>query len=115
MQFKLDKALCDLNTYINKERANKFNGARIKKQETEFVMLFTKRLAPVTEYPVDVYIEWHQNGRKDPDNIAFGIKFILDGLVKNGIIQNDGQKQIRSIHHTFIKDTADFCIVKLAN
>lgn len=39
--------------------------------------------------------------RKDPDNIASGIKFILDGLVKAGALSNDAWKNIVMIHHFF--------------
>lgn len=113
MIFKIPFALTDLNTYINKERSNKYVGAKIKKENTNNVMLVTKHLKAVSSYPVDISIEWHSNGRKDPDNLAFAIKFILDGLVKNGILVNDGQKQINSIYHTFVKSKEDYCIVDI--
>lgn len=36
--------------------------------------------------------------RKDPDNLLSGaIKCLLDGLVKAGVLPNDGQRQIRGI------------------
>jgi hypothetical protein len=48
---------------------------------------------------------WHgESQRRDPDNISAGIKFILDGLVVAGILENDGWAQVSSIAHEFVLD-----------
>ena len=39
--------------------------------------------------------------RRDPDNIQIGAKFILDTLVRMGVLENDGAKVIGDISHTF--------------
>lgn len=39
--------------------------------------------------------------RRDPDNIQAGIKFILDGLVKAGILADDRHKQIQGLIYEF--------------
>lgn len=110
----IDKALCTLNDYTNANRTNKYVGAKIKKNETLYCEICSRnQLKPVLSYPIDISIQWYQNGRKDPDNISFGVKFILDGMVKAGIIENDGQKQIRNISHSFIKSKIDKAEVKI--
>ena len=110
----IDKALCTLNEYTNANRSNRYIGAKIKKNETHYCEICcVNQLKPVLSYPIDISIEWYQNGRKDPDNVSFGIKFILDGMVKAGIIENDGQKQIRNISHSFVKSKVDKVIVKI--
>ena len=38
---------------------------------------------------------------KDKDNIAAGIKFILDGLTKSKILKGDSWKYIGTITHKF--------------
>lgn len=38
---------------------------------------------------------YRKNRRHDPDNIAAAKKFILDGLVAAGVLENDGWKQVR--------------------
>ena len=54
------------------------------------------------ENPITIECEWYWPDRRtDPDNIAHGIKYVLDGLVVAGVIQNDNWKQIHSIGHTF--------------
>jgi len=114
IKYTIDKPLLSLNEYIKIERGNRYAAANIKKSETRYCEVCAKNsLQPIEAYPVDVLIEWHTSFRKDPDNVAFGIKFILDGLVKSGIIVNDGSKQIRNIHHTFVKDKNEHCIVEL--
>ncbi len=51
---------------------------------------------------VSLNISWYcKNKRKDLDNIACGIKFILDGMVAKGTIKNDGWKQVAGFNHTF--------------
>lgn len=50
--------------------------------------------------PVKIKCTWFEsNIRRDPDNIFAGVKFILDGLVKSGVLENDGQKWIKGIDH----------------
>ena len=97
--------LTDLNTYINAERRNRFMGAKIKKENTENVMWQTKGIKPIVDYPVSVHMTWYvKDKKKDPDNITFAKKFILDALVENGILVNDGQKQIQSFTDIILND-----------
>ena len=66
------------------------------------------------EEKVDVSIQWFtKNEKKDPDNVAAGIKFILDSLVELAILKNDTRKYIGGIHHYFEtdKDNPRFRIV----
>ena len=92
-----------LNEYIQAERGNKHAAAAIKKESTDFTAWACKaaRMQAI-EKPVVVRCTWREpDKRKDPDNVAFSIKFILDGFVKAGVLKNDGPRQIKSIHHLF--------------
>lgn len=101
MIIKLEGEFTDLNTYINKERSNRFMAANIKKEETERVIWQCKQLNPI-EGDLSVHFHWIvPNARKDPDNIAFAKKFILDGLVSASVIPNDTQKTIKEFRDTF--------------
>lgn len=107
MKITIPGEFTDLNTYINAERRNRFIGAKIKKEETERVHWRCKELGlkPITVYPLNVDICWYtKNQRKDPDNIAFAVKFLLDGLVSAGVLREDGAKEIYSIRHSFTVD-----------
>ena len=110
----IDKELCALNKFIAANNQNRYIAAKIKKNETYYCALMSKnQLKPVLNYPIDVTIEWHTNGRKDPDNISFAAKFLIDGLQDANIIINDGFKQINSITHTFIKNKKESCVVTI--
>lgn len=97
-QLVIDGEFETLNPYINAERTNKFMAAKIKKVETERVMLQSRLMPPVTDYPVIIHFEFmRENSKSDPDNVDFAKKFILDGLVKAGVLRNDTCKEIARI------------------
>ena len=55
---------------------------------------------------VDLIFNWYcKDKRRDKDNIIAGQKFIIDGLVQAGVIENDGWKQIGNIFHFFEVDS----------
>ena len=85
---------------------NKYKGASIKREVTDIIYWEAKsqKLKPVSK-PVHISITWYcKNKKKDPDNIAFAKKFILDGLVKAGVLENDGWKQIEGFTDKFEVD-----------
>lgn len=57
---------------------------------------------------VDVLCEWDEpTARRDPDNVESAIKFVLDGLVKAGVIAGDGHRHIGRI--TQVVTVRQFC------
>lgn len=105
MKITLIGEFTDLNTYINAERRNRFLGAKLKKDNHHLALSQLTTQEIITEYPVDVTMNWHTpTSRKDPDNTAFAIKFILDALTEKGILEGDTRKHINSIHHHFFVD-----------
>ena len=92
--------LCDLNTYVNAERSNRFKAAKIKKDMTESVGWYCKKLK-LEDCQYDLQVEWTTaDRRKDSDNVFFSIKFILDAVVKAGKLKGDGYRYIRNISNT---------------
>lgn len=107
--FTIHTQLCDLNNYINAERGNRFAAAKIKKENTEivyFACLEAFGLKPKQfKNPVYIYIDWYvPNKRKEKDNVAFAKKFILDGMVKAGVLRNDGFDDIDNFADNFYVD-----------
>ena len=91
---------CDLNTYIAALNKNRYAANEIKQTETDRVAWQCKGLPKMNHVQVD--FDWYcSNKKKDKDNIAFGKKFILDGLVKAGVIPNDGWNNIESFTDSF--------------
>ncbi|MDV4829909.1 NUMOD4 motif-containing HNH endonuclease [Enterococcus faecium] len=88
-----------LNPYIQKERSNRYAAAAIKKQETERCEQAAKEAIEKgvkVKCPCRLKIVWcMKNKRIDYDNYRFYIKFMLDGFVKAGLIEDDSQKYIR--------------------
>jgi Holliday junction resolvase RusA-like endonuclease len=91
-----------LNEYTNANRKNRHIGAKMKYEYTEQVRLLCLRLKPL-KYPGEFQFTWVEaNTKRDPDNIVFAKKFILDGLVEAGIIPDDNQKWVRSFSERWI-------------
>ena len=107
MEIILPGTFTTLNEYIAANNRNRHISAKIKRDETERVILGCYNLKGVkpSEYPLNVTFSWYCTNRKsDPDNIAFAKKFILDGLVEAGMLENDGWKQINSLKDVFYID-----------
>lgn len=100
--------LPDLNTIIaeSKRGRGKWQPYNEMKQEhTNIVAWIAKSEIKKKLEKIDLEITWIcRNRRKDKDNIMAGTKFILDGLVTAGVIENDGWKQIGDINHKFKVD-----------
>lgn len=67
----------------------------IKKQQTKEIakIILATRIKKIDK--VFLNIIWiEQNRKRDPDNIAAGIKFILDALQLANVIENDGWNNI---------------------
>lgn len=99
--------MTDLNTYINAERTNRFQAAKIKNNETRKVWAecMSQHIKPYTK-PVFIDYYWMcKDKRKDKSNIAFAKKFIEDGLIQAKVIPNDGWKDIAAYQdHFFLSD-----------
>jgi len=96
-EFTIPFEICDLNTYIAAERINRFKAAKVKKELTESLGWYCKKLN-LAECQYDIEIEWTtKDKRKDSDNIFFGVKFILDAMVKVGTLKNDSYRFVRNI------------------
>lgn len=93
-----------MNKVIATNRYNKYAGNNIKQQNENIVRWSIReaKLDKIENYPVDLKITWYEpNKRRDSDNIHSAVKFILDALVAENILENDSQKYVRDIkHHT---------------
>lgn len=103
MKIVIPGELPDLNTIIDKSKGHWAQYSKMKKRYTEMVAWLAKGKGKFKK--IDIYITWYcKNRRKDKDNIMAGTKFILDGLVMAGVIENDGWRHVGSISHDFKVD-----------
>lgn len=105
MELKLPE-LIDLNTYIAAERSNRFRGAKIKREMTTLVAeaCMVQKVPKMRHITRFTCIWRHKNRRKDFDNVEFGVKWIKDGMVMAGVIENDGWKHFppRTLHEHIV-------------
>lgn len=97
-----------MNDYIGELNKSRHAGAALKKTDQRTVELCAKtqlrKFRPTG--PVWMkYIWYERNKKRDKDNISsFGRKVIQDGLVKAGVLENDGWKHIEGFSDRFRVD-----------
>ena len=100
-------SLPNLNEYTKANRTNMHVGANMKKQtETMITSFIRQQLHGVeTIERCTIRFVWvEKDRRRDLDNIAFAKKFILDALVKNGILKGDGWSCVTGFSDSFRVD-----------
>ena len=110
MKLVIKGRLCGLNEYIAAERRNRFQAAQMKR-DGEMVVSWCIRASHLKKVsrPVVMRYKWYEpNQKRDKDNISsYGRKIIQDALVREGILQGDGWKYIRSFSDEFYVDKKD--------
>jgi Holliday junction resolvase RusA-like endonuclease len=100
-RFVIPGRLAGANELIGAANQHRFAGASIKKRETKFCAQCCRDLRPISKQ-VRIGIRWiERDYRRDIDNVAFGVKFILDGLREAGKLPNDGRRWVSVITHEF--------------
>lgn len=103
-KFEIGKRLMGLNEYTAYNRANKYIGAKAKKNEQAYIIWCIKeQLGNIKiDKPVIGHFTWiEENKRRDLDNICFAKKFILDALVQAGVLQDDNRKIVTNFTDSF--------------
>lgn len=103
------KGIPTLNEHDNANRRNRFAGAGLKKKATAICAVHIKKAMNkglvFSKEPVDLQFNWHlKDRRKDKDNVAFIKKYIFDGMIDAGLLENDGWKQIGNWQENFYID-----------
>lgn len=93
-----------LNDYTKACRANKFAGAGMKREAEKQVELSLIGCPKFTS-KVRLNFRWYEKDmRRDYDNICFAKKFILDALVRAGIIKTDSWRGVIGFTDEFFID-----------
>lgn len=97
------------NEQIKADRNPKYSaGSILKREATQLVALYAKSQLQGNYERIKLNITYYCiNKKKDPDNIAFAKKYILDGLQEAGVIKNDGWSEISSWEESFKVDKKD--------
>ena len=86
-----------LNEYVSAERANKYKGAKLKRESEDIVALAARNCLNGIRIrkPVEMRYLWVEpNNRRDRDNVAFAKKFVQDALVGAGVLEDDDAKHV---------------------
>lgn len=119
--FVVKEKLPSLNDVIGKNRCNKYAGAKYKKDIEEKISYYianavAKGMLHKQENPCWIVIEWiEKTKRRDSDNIQSSQKFLLDALVKCGILQNDSRKYVKNVAHIISDGKEDMVKVMFAS
>lgn len=100
IKFTIYGSLPNLNDYTQANRGkNWYKGAKMKADAQEQCEWAIAQQCKGQHLDCcNVEIVWYEpNAKRDPDNIIFAKKFIFDALITQGVLDNDGQKQILSI------------------
>ena len=111
--FTINQKLPSLNEVISVNRSNRFMGAKFNKDiEEKIGWCIRNALASSClhqpDKPVMIRFTWKEaNKRRDCDNIQSSQKFILDALVKNGVLVDDNRKYVKQTYHQIV-DSKEF-------
>ena|SRR5699024_10789118 len=93
-----------LNEIIKASKSHYMAYANQKKDFTDLTMIYTKNKPKIEGLNDYTFVWYRKTKRADPDNVSVGQKYIFDGLIKGGRLENDGWKQVNSITHKFKVD-----------
>lgn len=94
-----------LNQIIAASKSHYMQYSSMKNRDTNRIaqLIRSQRIGKYER--VNLTFAWYcKDRRQDKDNIMAGQKFVIDGLVKAGVLENDGWKQIGDVTHRFDVD-----------
>lgn len=101
MTVEIPLRLPSANQYIDACRRNRYLAAKMKSETEEGIMHYLHGV-PHFEKPVRIHFTWvEKNGRRDLDGCSFGKKFVLDALVKAGVLTDDSRKYVNGFTDDF--------------
>ena len=109
----IEMKLPSLNEYVNVCRTNPYKASKFKKDLERDIGYFLQKL-PSFDKPVKIHFHWiEQNRRRDLDNVAAAKKFILDAMVKVGVLTNDNRKCVAAFTDTSSYDKEAKVVVEI--
>lgn len=91
------------NEMVEADRASKYGGNKLKQEQTDRVAWLAKYAKlPRFECRVRIVFRWIEpRWNRDSDNISAAVKYIMDGLVRAGVLKDDKIKHVGALLHYF--------------
>lgn len=105
LRFEIPGRFPGMNEIVEAAKAHYKRYAEMKRTYTDMVAWCAKAAKVPPMDRVRISIVWVEpDNRRDFDNVSAGQKFLLDGLVQAGVLQNDTRWYVRSVAHTVKTD-----------
>lgn len=117
-KFEIPLKFITLNEYINKCKQSKgsYSPAQMYKGRMDSIIAFyikQSKIKPINK-PFKMHCIWYEDtARRDPDNVAFAKKFILDGMQKATILKNDNSRLVKGFMDSFVYGKGQKVIVEI--
>lgn len=117
-KFEIPLKFITLNEYINKCKQSRgsYSPAQMYKGKMDAVIVFyikQSKIKPINK-PFKMHCVWYEDtARRDPDNVAFAKKFILDGMQKAAILKNDNSRLVKGFMDSFVYGKGQKVIVEI--
>lgn len=101
-RFTIPGHLMGLNEYttLNRSKRGHVLASKAKReQEARVSEAIDATGARSFDGPIELIVSWYDGTRRDPDNVEFAVKFILDAMVSAGVIPDDSRKYVKAIRH----------------
>lgn len=117
-KFEIPVKFITLNEYINKCKQSRgsYSPAQMYKGKMDAVIAFYVRqgkIKPINK-TFKMHCIWYEDtARRDPDNVAFAKKFILDGMQKAAILKNDNSRLVKGFMDSFVYGEGQKVVVEI--
>ena len=106
-----------LNQHDYENRRNRFKGASMKREATNMAYwnLLKFKREKLGHVGTIIFTWYRKDKTTDKDNISFAKKYILDGMVKAGILADDGWDNIEGFMDNFKIDSYERVEITLSD
>ena len=102
-----------LNEYIDACRENRYKAAKLKREAESLVIWQARRIEKITARSKFVFTWYEHTRRRDPDNVAFAKKFVLDALQQCGKLKNDNSNFVSGFEDRFVYGNTQGVLIEI--
>lgn len=117
-KFEVPEKFITINEFVAKSRNRngRYDPSTVYKGRVEAkVAFYIKRwkVKPINK-PFKMRCIWYEEtAKRDPDNVAFAKKFLLDGMMKAKILKNDNSRLVKGFIDEFVYGEGQKVVVEI--